>query len=79
MIILIIKIHKHYFINYFINDKIETHIHFPPYKGDNLFKLLVLPNKYKQFIHLEDFTEENKSAFPYFKSLYNIGEESSEN
>lgn len=47
---------------YFINDKIETHIHFPPYKGDNLFKLLVLPNKYKQFIHLEDFTEEEKNS-----------------
>ncbi len=31
------------------------------------------------FIGSEDFTEENKSAFPYFKSLYNIGEESSEN
>ena len=31
------------------------------------------------FIGSEDFTEENKLAFPYFKSLYNIGQESSEN
>lgn len=31
------------------------------------------------FITVKDITEEDKSAFPYFESLYNIGEESSEN